>query len=153
MKLLKRNTAAEIAKTTAQSAEASSRLLSLREERSGVVIDGDLEAVVTADAAIAREEAKIAVLQEKLRLLDKRQKEERHADRVASKGKAFEAFAKEYREKRVAPALRIIELLAQAGDEYAKYRSTRDTPFKERYDLRVFPNYVGNRYSPSDAIR
>jgi hypothetical protein len=148
MKLLKRDTAAEIKKTADASAAASAKLLSLRNERNKVVVDGDFEAVVTVDTEIAKEEARVAVLQEKLRLLDKRQKEERHADRVSAKEKAFKAFAEAYREKRVAPAQRLIELFAQAGDAYAEYRASRDLPFKEKYRLDVFPNYTADRYSP-----
>ena len=148
MKLLKRDTRAEIAKTTAHLAEVSSRLIVLRDERSKVVLDGDLEAVVAADAAIAREEARITVLQEKLKLLDQTQKQENHENQVAAKKRAFEDFAGAYRAQRVNPATEIVELIGQLGDAYAKYKQTRDLPFKRKYDLRVFPNYVIDRFSP-----
>jgi hypothetical protein len=48
----------------------------------------------------------------------------------------------------VDPALHIIELLGQLGDAYKEYRETRDTPFRTRWRTDLFPNYIGDRYSP-----
>ena len=145
---LKRDTATEIRKATEQSAQASAKLVSLREERSRLLVEADIEAIAPIDAQIAAQERLIATLQERLRALDEKHKKERHANRLSEKEKAVAAFAKEFRAKRVDPAVQIIELLGQLGDAYKQYRETRDTPFRTKWRTDLFPNYVGDRYSP-----
>jgi hypothetical protein len=145
---LKRDTATEIKKATDQSAQAAAKLVSLREERAGLLVEADIEAIAPIDAQIAAQERLISTLQERLRALDERHKKERHANRLSEKEKAVAAFAKEYRAKRVDPALHIIELWGQLGDAYKEYRGTRDTQFRTKWRTDLFPNYVGDRYSP-----
>jgi hypothetical protein len=142
MKILRRDTAAEIRKTTDAASLAAAKLVTLREERRKLLVEADVEAIAPVDGQIAAQERLIATLQECLEALQTQLRKERQASRVEEKERAVEAFAKEYRSKRVDSALAVIGALAKAGDAYAHYREVRDEPFRKFWRTDLFPDLI-----------
>jgi len=152
MKILRRDTATEIRKTTEAAAQAAAKLVTMREERAKALLQtDDLTLIKKSDEAVADQERTIAVLQDRLRALEARRRQERQDAREKEKFAALAAFEKAQR-ARTDAAVAVIEAFAAVADAYLQYKEICQAPLPWPD---VFPrdqaysHYRDNRNLPS----
>jgi hypothetical protein len=120
----KRDTAAEIRKTTEAASQAAAKLVTLRAERATLLTGDDLNAIGRADDRVVAQERHIAVLQDRLRALEQLQRQERQGSLEQQKAATLVQLERSLRAEADA-AVAVVEAFVTAANALNAYKAQR----------------------------
>jgi len=124
----RRDTAAEIKRTTGQVSQVAAKLTALQEKRAEFITDAaEIATLSSIGDEVASTERLISTLQERLVVLDGRRKEEREASLEERKAATLGELERRLRSEADA-AVAVVDAFVAAANAYGRYKEIRSRP-------------------------